>query len=79
MNRRSILKAAGTFMAAAAAVVAFPRMVFAGYNAKAFKNPKMDDSLNELFGSSTTAPSGASAQARRGATAPRPPTRSARA
>ncbi|MBE59447.1 MAG: thiosulfate oxidation carrier protein SoxY [Gammaproteobacteria bacterium] len=58
MNRRSILKAAGTFMAAAAAVVAFPRMVFAGYNAKAFKNPKMDDSMNELFGSSTTAPSG---------------------
>ena len=58
MNRRSILKAAGTFMAAAAAVVAFPRMVFAEYNAKAFKNPKMDDSMNELFGSNATTPSG---------------------
>ena len=33
-------------------------MVFAGYNAKAFKNPKMDDSMNELFGSNATTPSG---------------------
>ena len=40
MNRRSILKAAGTFMAAAATVVAFPRIGFRRIHAKAFKNPK---------------------------------------
>ena len=58
MDRRSILKAAGTLSAAAAAVAAFPRAVFAAYSEKAFKNPKVEDSLNELFGGNATTPSG---------------------
>jgi len=58
MDRRSILKAAGTISAAAAALVAFPRAVFAAYSEKAFKNPKVEDSLNELFGGNATTPSG---------------------
>jgi sulfur-oxidizing protein SoxY len=58
MNRRSILKATGTITAAAAAVAAFPRLVFAAYSEKAFKNPKVEDSLNELFGANATTPSG---------------------
>jgi len=58
MDRRSILKAAGTLSAAAAAVAAFPRAVFAAYSEKAFKNPKIEDSLNELFGGNATTPSG---------------------
>jgi sulfur-oxidizing protein SoxY len=58
MDRRSILKAAGTISAAAAAVAAFPRAVFAAYSEKAFKNPKVEDSLNELFGGNATTPSG---------------------
>jgi sulfur-oxidizing protein SoxY len=58
MDRRSILKAAGTISAAAAAVAAFPRAVFAAYSDKAFKNPKVEDSLNELFGGNATTPSG---------------------
>jgi sulfur-oxidizing protein SoxY len=58
MDRRSILKAAGTISTAAAAVAAFPRAVFAAYSEKAFKNPKIEDSLNELFGGNATTPSG---------------------
>ena len=58
MDRRSILKIAGTLSAAAAATVAFPRMVFAAYNQKAFKNPEVEDSLNELFGGNASTPSG---------------------
>ena len=58
MDRRSVLKITGTLSAAAAALVAFPRMVFAAYNEKAFKNPKVEDSLNELFGGNATTPSG---------------------
>jgi sulfur-oxidizing protein SoxY len=58
MDRRSILKAAGTISAAVAAVAAFPRAVFAAYSEKAFKNPKIEDSLNELFGGNATTPSG---------------------
>ena len=58
MDRRSILKITGTLSAAAAATVAFPRLVFAAYNPKAFKNPKVEDSLNELFGGSASTPSG---------------------
>jgi sulfur-oxidizing protein SoxY len=58
MDRRSMLKAAGTISAAAAAVAAFPRAVFAAYSEKAFKNPKIEDSLNELFGGNATTPSG---------------------
>jgi len=58
MDRGSILKAAGTISAAAAAVAAFPRAVFAAYSEKAFKNPKVEDSLNELFGGNATTPSG---------------------
>jgi len=58
MDRRSILKAAGTISAAAAAVAAFPRAVFAAYSEKAFKNPKVEDSLNELFGGNATTPCG---------------------
>jgi len=58
MDRRSILKAAGTISAAAAAVAAVPRAVFAAYSEKAFKNPKIEDSLNELFGGNATTPSG---------------------
>jgi|SRR6056300_80839 sulfur-oxidizing protein SoxY len=58
MDRRSILKAAGTISAAAAALAAFPRAVFAAYSEKAFKNPKVEDSLNELFGGNATTPSG---------------------
>jgi sulfur-oxidizing protein SoxY len=58
MDRRSMLKAAGTISAAAAAVAAFPRAVFAAYSEKAFKNPKVEDSLNELFGGNATTPSG---------------------
>ena len=58
MDRRSVLKITGTLSAAAAALVAFPRMVFAAYNEKAFKNPKIEDSLNELFGGNATTPSG---------------------
>jgi len=58
MDRRSILKAAGTISAAAAGVAAFPRAVFAAYSEKAFKNPKVEDSLNELFGGNATTPSG---------------------
>jgi len=58
MDRRSILKAAGTISAAVAAVAAFPRAVFAAYSEKAFKNPKVEDSLNELFGGNATTPSG---------------------
>ena len=33
-------------------------MVFAAYNQKAFKNPKVEDSLNELFGDNASTPSG---------------------
>ena len=58
MDRRSMLKAAGTISAAAAALAAFPRAVFAAYSEKAFKNPKIEDSLNELFGGNATTPSG---------------------
>jgi len=58
MDRRSILKAVGTISAAAAALAAFPRAVFAAYSEKAFKNPKVEDSLNELFGGNATTPSG---------------------
>jgi len=58
MDRRSILKAAGTISAAAVALAAFPRAVFAAYSEKAFKNPKVEDSLNELFGGNATTPSG---------------------
>jgi len=58
MDRRSILKAAGTISAAVAALAAFPRAVFAAYSEKAFKNPKVEDSLNELFGGNATTPSG---------------------
>jgi sulfur-oxidizing protein SoxY len=58
MDRRSVLRITGTLSAAAAALVAFPRMVFAAYNEKAFKNPKVEDSLNELFGGNATTPSG---------------------
>jgi sulfur-oxidizing protein SoxY len=58
MDRRSVLRITGTLSAAAAALVAFPRMVFAAYNEKAFKNPKIEDSLNELFGGNATTPSG---------------------
>ena len=58
MDRRSVLKITGTLSAAAAAAMAFPRMVFAAYNQKAFKNPKVEDSLNELFGGNATTPSG---------------------
>ena len=58
MDRRSILKITGTLSAAVAATVAFPRMVFAAYNQKAFKNPKVEDSLNELFGGNASTPSG---------------------
>ena len=58
MDRRSILKITGTLSAAAAATMAFPRLVFAAYNQKAFKNPKVEDSLNELFGGSASTPSG---------------------
>ncbi len=57
MNRRSILKAAGTITAAVAAVAAFPRLVFSAYSEKAFKNPKMEDSLNQLFGDNGMTPS----------------------
>ena len=58
MDRRSVLRITGTLSAAAAALVAFPRMVFAAYNEKAFKNPKIEDSLNELCGGNATTPSG---------------------
>jgi sulfur-oxidizing protein SoxY len=58
MDRRSILKAAGTISAAVAALAAFPRAVFAAYSEKAFKNPKVEESLNELFGGNATTPSG---------------------
>ena len=54
MYRRSILKAAG---AMAVALIALPRMAFAAYAEKAFKNKEVDSSLNELFGSNTTTPS----------------------
>ena len=37
MDRRSILKITGTLSAAAAATVAFPRLVFAAYNQKRLK------------------------------------------
>lgn len=57
MDRRSILKVAGTISAAVAAAAAFPRIVFAAYNQKAFKNPSVEDSLNQLFGSNATTPS----------------------
>ena len=54
MNRRSILKAAG---AMAIALITLPRMAFAAYAEKAFKNKEVDSSLNELFGSNATTPS----------------------
>jgi sulfur-oxidizing protein SoxY len=57
MDRRSILKVAGTISAAVAAAAAFPRIVFAAYSQKAFKNPSVEDSLNQLFGSNATTPS----------------------
>jgi len=57
MDRRSILKIAGTISAAVAATAAFPRIVFAAYSQKAFKNPSVEDSLNQLFGSNATTPS----------------------
>ena len=51
MNRRSILKAAG---AMAVALITLPRMAFAAYAEKAFKNKEVESSLNELFGSNAT-------------------------
>tara|TARA_B110000305_G_C19374958_1_gene606460 strand:+ start:474 stop:950 length:477 start_codon:yes stop_codon:yes gene_type:complete len=54
MDRRSVIKAAGIFTAAATAFLAMPRWAFAAYSQKAFKQKASIDALQNLYGSSAT-------------------------
>jgi sulfur-oxidizing protein SoxY len=57
MDRRGVLKVAGAVTAAATALVALPRVAFAAYSEKAFKQKAGADALQNAFGSNATTPS----------------------
>jgi sulfur-oxidizing protein SoxY len=57
MDRRSVLKVAGVVSAAAAALVAMPRLAMAAYTEKAFKAKGGADALQNVYGANATTPS----------------------
>jgi sulfur-oxidizing protein SoxY len=57
MDRRSVLKVAGAVTAAAASLVALPRVAFAAYSDKAFKQKAGADALQNAYGANATTPS----------------------
>jgi sulfur-oxidizing protein SoxY len=57
MDRRGVLKVAGAVTAATTALVALPRVAFAAYSEKAFKQKAGADALQNAFGASATTPS----------------------
>ena len=57
MDRRSVLKVAGAVTAAATALVALPRVAFAAYSEKAFKQKAGADALQNAYGANATTPS----------------------
>jgi sulfur-oxidizing protein SoxY len=57
MDRRSVLKVAGAVTAAAASLVALPRVAFAAYSEKAFKQKAGADALQNAYGANATTPS----------------------
>ena len=57
MDRRGVLKVAGAITAAATALVALPRVAFAAYSEKAFKQKAGADALQNAYGANTTTPS----------------------
>jgi len=57
MDRRSVLKVAGAVTAVAASLVALPRVAFAAYSEKAFKQKAGADALQNAYGANATTPS----------------------
>jgi sulfur-oxidizing protein SoxY len=57
MDRRGVLKVAGAVTAAAASLVALPRVAFAAYSEKAFKQKAGADALQNAYGANATTPS----------------------
>ena len=57
MDRRGVLKIAGAVTAAATALVALPRVAFAAYSDKAFKQKVGADALQNAYGANATTPS----------------------
>jgi len=57
MDRRGVLKVAGAVTAAATALVALPRVAFAAYSEKAFKQKAVADALQNAYGANATTPS----------------------
>lgn len=57
MDRRGVLKVAGAVTAAATALVALPRVAFAAYSDKAFKQKAGADALQNAYGANATTPS----------------------
>ena len=57
MDRRGVLKVAGAVTAAAASLVALPRVAFAAYAEKAFKQKAGADALQNAYGANATTPS----------------------
>jgi sulfur-oxidizing protein SoxY len=57
MDRRGVLKVAGAVTAAATALAALPRVAFAAYSEKAFKQKTGADALQNAFGANATTPS----------------------
>jgi len=57
MDRRGVLKVAGAVTAAATALVALPRVAFAAYSDKAFKQKASADALQNAYGANATTPS----------------------
>ena len=57
MDRRGVLKFAGAVTAAATALVALPRVAFAAYSDKAFKQKAGADALQNAYGANATTPS----------------------
>jgi sulfur-oxidizing protein SoxY len=57
MDRRGVLKVAGAVTAAATALVALPRVAFAAYSEKAFKQKAGADALQNAYGANATTPS----------------------
>jgi len=57
MDRRSVLKVAGAVSAAAASLVAMPRLAMAAYSEKAFKAKAGADALQNAYGANALTPS----------------------
>jgi sulfur-oxidizing protein SoxY len=57
MDRRGVLKVAGAVTAAATALVALPRVAYAAYSEKAFKQKAGADALQNAYGANATTPS----------------------